>query len=450
MSFDEYMGMPEKPWLPVSSFQVPATPPSAGPASGSLVQLPCVNPDWLPLILGSLDQLRNPTAWPDTLTESALDNVLSQVDQLRDMFNVINVPCCNYALRFTDTCVLQFSTDSGATWTDVTGWDANFASCVQINAPVTSPPPNPGLKTPDQLSCAIATYLRDQIIFPSMQKAIDDILASRSLLQYGLDIILLLPGFYWSALFVEAVTLIYGQISAGTISDYEAAMTDAGLKSSVLCAIYTAIQPQGKITVGNFPTILTNLAGITYAHGDVVTTLHDYVQKLGFIGLAELAQPAGLEVGEDCSSCGTWCYRWDFTAAPSTLWAPSAAGNGVYVVAQGWTSVPYVYGGGVLANLEMNALFSGPLFLTSVQVEGTCETADSHLASDRSIITLPGGVEYDFTTAAGAINVTQAIGAAPSGIQVNLRSAPSDGTNVLTAVTFRGIGANPFGTTNCT
>jgi hypothetical protein len=443
MTFDPAWDMPKVNWQQQGSFEQGELALTFAPDEAPLVCIPPVNRHWLPYILGCLDQLTNPSTWI-VADDTALDAVLDKAARLKQLVGSAGDCVLCPQIRLQD-CVLQFSCDGGTTWTDVSGWQANFTSCVQTHAPVTGQPANPGGKTPDDLGCAIATFLTEQIIQAAIQKAVDDIIASRSLLQYGLDVILLLPGFYWSAIFVEAINVIYGAISGGTISNFEAALSDAALWVKVRCSIYLAIRADGHITVANFSQILVNLAAISYIHADVVSALHDYVQSLGFVGLAELSQPAGLTTGENCSSClASWCYFWDGTTGNAPPWTLT---GGPWEGTYGSYGYRSVFVSGSAQTLVMDLMFAAThidsveLYWTSVVAAGG--GSRNYSDSNGSTVTLDpaAGSHYRLITP----NVTL------SEIALRIDSNPAGSTdyNTLATIRIRGTGTNPFGASNC-
>jgi hypothetical protein len=438
------MGMPEYPWNPVSSYLVPVSPPSAGPASGTLVQLPCINQDWLPFVQGALDQLRNPTAWPPALTDSQRNDVLDNVDELRSMFAVINVPCCNVTMRLTDACGLQFSTDGGSTWTDVTGWNANFQSCVQAAVPITGAPPNPGGLAPDALVCSIAGYSVDDIIQGSMQKAIDAVNLNKSLLQYALDVVLVLPGFEWTAVFIDAVGFIYGAITQSNVNDFEAAMTNATLWSDVQCAIYNAIVVAGHLTLANFPTVLSNISAITSAPADVVDAIHDFLSALGFVGLAQLQQPAGLS-SNDCVPCGgpsmNWCKDFYFPHGQFG-WTLVAGNPGAYTPTVGFTTTPA--GGHHQMVVELN--FPAQQ-LTSISFTHANDSNCGGVAAYGQV----GGstVETFVLTGGGGTFTDVRTPTVPYDSILFVMDCSVSGAFVFSQARLHGTGVNPFGASNC-
>jgi len=305
--YDPAWNMPSINWQQQGSFEAGIIPLVDNPDDGPLVCLPMVNQHWLALLLGCLDQLRNPSTWL-VADDAAMSAILAKVDRFKQMMGDRSECLCT--LVRLESCQLQTSCDNGATWTTVTGWDPGFAVCVQEQIPVIGLPPNPGDETHDQLACSIAAYLADEVIKASMQQAIANIGTDLNLLTFGASILTIIPEFILVGIAYDAFGIIYAAISEGTISDYEDAISSTSLWLAVRCAIYDAIVGAGLVNSTNFPIIISNLSGISYVHADVISTIVAYVNELGPIGLAQLSQRAGLNTGADCSDCGTWCYQW--------------------------------------------------------------------------------------------------------------------------------------------
>lgn len=376
MAYDPAWDMPKQNWRQQGSFEIPEIPPAYDPDAAPLVCLPQINQHWLPFVMGALDQLRNPSAWL-VADEDAMSTVLYRVSRLKQMIGVEG-ECVSYAVRFDPTtCQLQESTDGGTTWAEIDGWSDfvsclppqtlvdfdsgctlnqsldggttyeavpgwldNFSDCVQKYVPIIGLPPNPGDKSPDQLACAIATYLAEQVIVAAMGKAVTAISDDLTLLQFGLDVVNIIPEFVLVGLAADAFSAIYVAIQEGNLSDFEDALTDATLLSAVVCAIYGAIESDGYVTPGNFAAIVSAIAGISYAHPAVIDAIVSYLDALGATGVAQVSQVAGLEQGEDCSSCtGNWCYHWNFAVSDGG-WVDyvNSPDTGVYVHGTGWQS----------------------------------------------------------------------------------------------------------------
>jgi len=373
VSNDPAWDMPLVNWRQQGSYVIRAQPPEVDPDAGDLVCLPPISREWLPIVEGCLDQLCNPSSWA-VADDTALGTVLSQASRLKQMFSQWG-DCVSLAIRFDgETCQLQQSTDSGATWVEVEGWDSfsaclppqtlidfdsgctlnqsldggmtyepvsgwvdNFSVCVQGYTPIIGLPPNPGDKTPSDLACAIAKYLAEQVIIAAMGKAVTAIQDDLTLLQFGLDVVNIIPEFVLVTLAADAFSGIYAAVQEGTLSDFEDALTDTTLLSDIICAIYSCIFSDGYVKPSNFSCITAAIAGISYAHSDVVAAIGTYLDALGAVGLAQLSQVAGLESGEDCSSCGDFCRMWDFTASASGWGQTAGDPTGAYTNNSGTT-----------------------------------------------------------------------------------------------------------------
>jgi hypothetical protein len=328
--------------------------------------------------MGALDQLRNPSSWL-VADDAAMSTVLAQVAKLREMLG-IGAACMSYLIRFDrGTCQLQQSTDGGTTWVEVdgwstfaaclpphtivaftedckleqsfdggttyaeiAGWDAYWKACVQAQIPVIGLPPNPGGQTPDQLACSIASYLANQVILEGLQAATTAITDDLSLLSMADTILTIIPEFILVRAFVDGASIVYTAVQEGTLSDFEAALTDATLWQDIACAIYAAIVGDGYVTPANCAAIAAGIHAIGYTPSAVQDAIDHYVSAIGCEGLAQLSQRAGLEVGADCSCGGGWCVAWDFTVDDGGWTAYDGDGfyAASYSTAVGWYQCP--------------------------------------------------------------------------------------------------------------
>lgn len=451
--YEQTWSQPLENYQQTGSFLEPATPPSASPDTGVLVQLPCVNEDWLPLILGALDQLRNPSSWLDSLTDPQRYDVLGMADRLRQMIAVgINVPCCNVTLRLNN-CVLQFSVDGGSTWVDVTDWAANFASCVQ-GAIIPLPPLLPPGSAPAIRACNISAYLANDVIHEAITQAIIAYDTNLSLLNFAANLAAVTFAFElpWTAAFVYAVYDLYAYFTAANIADLRTAEADATLWSDVTCAIYNAIKADGLITDGNCAAVISNLCGLAYMPAIAVSAICAYVTQLGCNGL-KAAQVAGALNNADCSGCGGLCqcieWQWYTTTAGWTQdYGGYTSGSG-YIMLN--ASVPY-------SNyMRVHASLVSPVKISDVWVGvGPCGAWTA------------GGTNYRrLTLFSGATQVAQIsfpTGAYPVRTKVHATVPLVTFDNMVFEFVedFAGIGgavaylefliygANPFGTPCCT
>lgn len=251
------MWIPNERWQQQGSFWSQVDIPTAGPCDPPLVCF-SVNEQWLPLMLGSLSQLIQPTTWA-TNDPAALDDVLAAATYL--MAVVGGAMPCN-----------------------------------------TTPPVLPG-HTTAETACNVAGYLANAVIRESIQKAIDAINENLTVLGWGQLIIGLIPG---AGLIIntliKALNDLYQAMVSGTLSHYQDAINDPTLFGRIACAIYGCISSDGGVTQGNFSCVVTAVGAVSYTHSDVITAIVDYLNNLGADGLAAM-QSSGALADYDCSGC---------------------------------------------------------------------------------------------------------------------------------------------------
>lgn len=483
MNYDPAWDMPLRNWQQQGSYQQAITPLEEDPDSGTLVCLQPINQAWLPVVIGCLDQLCNPSSW-STTDDDQLNTALEQANRLKQMFGERGVCPVPFDLR-VDGCELQSSTDEGDTWTEITGWGDflancippqtllsyddgctlsesfdggesyiavpgwvdNFSGCVQKYTPIIGLPPNPNDQTMDQLSCSIASYLAEQVIIAAMGKAVTAIQDDLTLLQFGLDVVNIIPEFVLVTLAADAFAGIYASVQEGTLSDFEDALTDATLLSDITCAIYSCIGPQGYVKPVNFDCITSNVGLISYSHPAVITAIQGYLEALGAVGLAQLSQVAGLVTGADCSACAPgWCYEFDFTVSDGGF-ASSIPGN-VWVPGLGWQS----HNTGTVQQGAISLTFPTAGTFTNVDVtwQGPprgSQTMAFELLNGATNVWNPFLPNEDHP-----VPITVGFSDSPvtaDNIVIVMNSQSTTPPVYLTALLFEGQGTNPFGTNNC-
>jgi hypothetical protein len=430
--YDPVWDMPLINWLPQGSFEVGAIPPSSEPDAEPLVCLPAINQDWLPYVLGCLDQLRNPSTWL-VADDDAMSIALLRATRLKQMIGG-RADCMPCTLVRLASCQLQTSCDDGATWTTATGWDPGFFECVQEALPVIGLPPNPGDLPHNGLACAIASYLADKVIKASIQAAVTNKTDALVLLDFGATILTLIPEFILVTVAYDAFSIVYTDITLASIADYESALSDASLWVKVTCAIYEAIVTEGFVTPVNFPDILANIGGISYAHADVIATIVAYVTAIGATGLAQLSQIAGLNTSANCDSCDAWCHLWGATGTDlcNGDWALVDGGEGSCTT-EHWT------GGFGPSPYDLSVGLTLPGAMTITRVDAAWDTSSYHHIT---------GWDHDGGTMVFDSADTPFVGAASVGfIKIQLETvglAPH-----LQNVHVSGLGVSPFGADNC-
>lgn len=463
MSYDYSWSMPTTNWQPSASFLESATPPLGGPIDGDLVQLPCINVDWLPLLLGAIDQLRNPSTWLDTLSDAALDTVLGRVDYLRSLVaQAVNVPCCSYQVQLAANCELQFSTDGGSTWHPVPGWDANFGPCVKAAIPPV-PPPNPEHTPIDQNACNLAGFIAAEVLQQSLVVAHNALTAGNTVLQFFQSLAAdIATGNPFLEVLVTVANDMYPTVQAEPIGQVAAASTDPVLRDSLTCAIFNALRGVGYVDSSNFAAIQAAIGAISYTYSWVPPMLSNAWRDMGvqFIQMAE--PPGGIDV-IDCSGCGPWCFELDFNVAANggglLNWVQPPGFSSVWVSGMGWVGVPYadpVDGTKLLLGLQCSLPSTIPLTgmtLVLGSSAGRSGPATYGCSVEFYIGTSPVNT-LPLTCGPNPFYTTLGNPSFSSPISCNLIDFSLEVDNVtpapvLRSIKLHGTGVCPFGTPNC-
>lgn len=109
---------------PFESFPFPVAPPTALPFDQPHRSL-CINHDWVPYLVGALKVLLQPETW------DASDATIQAIrGQLYELINQWESTCVSdIQFRSPTACTLEFSSDGGATWTQI--YDAQ--ACIDAN-----------------------------------------------------------------------------------------------------------------------------------------------------------------------------------------------------------------------------------------------------------------------------------------------------------------------------
>jgi len=474
------------------SFYAPVSPPTLGPFEGTLVSLPCLNYDWLRLLLGASDQLRNPSTWKD-LTPAQTVVVLSQVEELQAELSRAGACVICPQMRL-EGCVLQFSCDAGATWIDVTGWAENFAGCVAAASPcppitnvqftagcalqtstdcgssystvpgwvanfdscvsgvlIPPVPPNPPGTPINQHACNIAGFIASEVMKVVIGKAVDSYNSDLTLLQFGTSIFNTVAfAFPLTAIAWDVFYAIYIEVTAATIADFTAAASDPVLWSALTCAIYDAIKTDGYITAGNLAALISNVCGMSYTYADVVTALCNFVTNIGLQNLQAM-QNRGAVDDVDCSGCGgTWCWLEDLTATQSSWTNFYVGSHGTYTPGVGYVGTNFM--GDLYVTVQ--APFAPMHGCTSLEITFFRDQGDTRGASAFQL--LHGGTSsYAFSLGGSSgpspITVTVPMtGHVDVTKFIQLSITGTVGTLVLQSIKYCGTGPNPFGMDNCT
>jgi hypothetical protein len=244
-------------------------------------------------------------------------------------------------------------------------------------------------------------------------------------------------GFALGAAAIGAIGQVVGAIQNTSKNDQLGRLTISN-RLATLENLYCALESNNQITAQTISAWhnANDADSISSA-----TILRRYTEVIGLSNLQVRATVGGLSQSQECNSydCG-WCYVADFTTGQQG-W-DVVSGRGFYTAGTGFTSIYNVSG---LNNTEIriSRTVSSTTF-NRVDILYTANTNIQFLDSYNFAFTdsAPAGTDAIFTkTATLTANVLRFDFA---------RVASGPGLSItIKRMTFRGSGANPFGSSNC-
>jgi hypothetical protein len=448
-----------RPWQQTSDLQA-VDLPEAGPLDAPLV---CIsfNQDWLPVVLGAILQLCRPAQW--TGDDSAQQAAVTAATLLALSIGDAEV-CPVLAFQCDpDTGLPQYSVDGGTTWIDLpacfkgakgdTGDTGATGATGPAGPPFVGqgdPPPTPQGGTISEQACNIASYLAAEVLQVAMAQNVSSYNSALTLIDAVTALFDLVPGVdVVFGLAVTAGAVLYNYYTSASIGEFTTASTDATLLADMRCAIYEAIRADGYVTAANFGTLVANIGAISYVDADVITALVAFLNALGAVGLEAIQLNGSLYVG-DCSTCADpprWCYHWDFTTDVGP-WGIFTGEDGVYVPGVGFQST--VDTGAAAASIR---IVPPDPTIDTVTVEFSRPSVDASSLSFAYPVVGGGGTPSIIDGAAFPLGTVQTVSVAPGTYDyLWIRIFQNDGSALpitITGVSLAGVGANPYGTTNC-
>lgn len=449
MAIDPSFGMGYENFQQTGSFNQPVSPPIDPWDGGTLVALPCINVEWLRLLLGAASQLINPSSWDPALSDSARVLVLQRATDLLAGLAALDT-CVSPVVQVAIDCTngLQYKTADGI-WHVGTSM-ADICTCT-TGCIVSPTPPNPGGVTTNQQACNLAGFLASEIIQKAMIAMESYVGTMNEQAAYAHDLTTAIAfAFPITSAFANAAYSIYQIVSAQILAQVTAAATDPILWSRVTCAIYNGILPTGYVTPANFATVQANLHAVSYPFFWTPNAIGNFWGELGVVNVQAMQNVGALD-DVDCTDCANWCAEWDYTisdhgaGAPLvglTNWQSGVGWVGPFNSSTGHTELGFfqplglstaisafdvwlISPGGEISGFGLFELYSG-----STQV----------LAQDMSVAANSSLVKYHFT-------LGSPITADKFGVVV--LSPDNHGQNVCAYVQLHGAGATPFPTMPC-
>jgi len=443
-------------WQAQSSYAERVEPPAClDPAAAPLVCL-SFSTAWLPYVIGALKQLVQPAAWE--CDEEDVPDILDWTTALVERFSEAGECMPPVEFQLTEDCLLQYSTDGGATFETVPGWTDWATACFTgpegpegPEGPAGgftpgTPPPAPG-QTTSQQACSIAGYIAQYVIQTALSSVVNGYNTGQTALEVATGILALIPGVdVVFAAITGAITLLYSAVTSGTIAEFTAAESDPVLLSDLTCAIFTATHGDGYVTAGNFADVQANIAAITYTYPDVISAISDWLDAFGYGGLAA-AQIPGAYTAVDCSGCepAGWCYDFDFTESEAG-WS-ALFGEGIsWIPGTGWQSS---YDVGTGQSCDITITFDSAA-LTRVEVVFNAGQ-DSDGVRQFRVENDSGTTVALLSQTAGAHDDVVDVSVTETTLIAVIENYPGVGAspNTISRIRLHGTGTCPFGDPNC-
>lgn len=448
--------MPFERFQQVGSFVEPVAPPIDPWDGGDLVALPCINVEWLRLLLGAGMQLLNPSSWDPALSDSARVLVLQRATDLLAALAELGV-CVNPVIGASfDNCVLNLHMADGST-VPVTNWAAQFCECVKGCIPPV-PPPNPGVTPKDQHACNLAGYMATAFLQECVTVAHNALVAGNNVLQFFQQLAAdIATGNPFLEVLVTVAADMYPTVQAQPIADVAAVAGDVTLWSNVTCIIFSCIRSVGYLDATNFGCVQIGLGAMSYSKPWVPPLLSNAWRDAGLRFLQQFDAPGSLD-DVDCTACSTvWCHEVNFRTAPECWGAHVPPYGGTLVGGAGFVSQARPTTGYSWIVIQNNwTCTPTALTTTGVTIGVTASTANTLAGATREVDL------YNGATLVGTFSLPNGAYGAPTKVSVAFGGHLTwdemvvwwyaDGSGPVATIAFlehQGTGVNPFGADNC-
>lgn len=303
----------------VGSFQVPVAAPDVDPDSSPTTTV-CFSTDWLPVVLGALQQLTLQATWlgDDDAVQLAQDRAMLLLSMFGGAAGGCTTALCITGAVYDDDCDCILWTIPG---TEIT-----------VENPSLDPRHAEGFRYPpivaDDPRCQAAANMTRFIsdLLDEVILVVDTAGNAEGLLAILLPFLVELGPFGILIDLVLALGFVLFSAGAAAIA---AAFTST-VYDQLTCIFFCNIDIDGTVTADELAQILADID--VQIGGLVSTVLSAMFFLMGEVGLSN-AGAVG-DAPADCDACVcTWCYTWDFTIDDGG-WTPDTYGT--YVPAVGW------------------------------------------------------------------------------------------------------------------
>lgn len=419
----------------VGSFQVPVIPPGVDPDEGEQITV-CFSADWLPFIVGALQQLTLQATWSGD--DDAILQAQNRAQLLIAMFGSSDGGCisdvCIGRLRYDSgcDCIMQTPPDGGAE-VENAGADPRHADVFRF-PPVDADDPK------CQAAANMVRWLNDLI--DEVVLVVDTAGAAEGLIAIILPFVVSLGPFgILIDLVLGAAFLLF---SAGATAISAAFDNDA--YDALQCIFYCHISSDGSVTELQLAGIQADIAAQI---GGLVQTITDGMFFLmGEVGLSN-AGVVGDNPSADCDSCGCgWCYHSD-DANQLGDWIPEAWAGSPDTLptysAGAWQSGYFNNGGHNGNYVHIRWVFAGAITITDAGA------FSPDIPDNRNIWVNGNGSLFSGTRVWNNGTWEGGTGVSITSVDIIFWRNIDQGVNPFSLewVQLSGDGDNPFGDNNC-
>jgi len=421
-------GNPFPPALP--SFPVPVVPPDSDPDDGNQVTV-CFSETWLPFVIGALQQLGLQATWAGDDDTVFLAQTRAQL--LIAMFGSRDVGCesaiCIKGLIYDPDCdCIKQTLDGGATYFENPDADPRHGDVFRY-PPVDADDPR------CQAAANMVRWISDLI--DEVVLVVDTAGTAEGLVAIVLPLVLELGPFGILIDLVLGVCFLLFSAGATAIS---AAFTST-VYDQLTCIFDCHISPDGTVTAAQLALIQADIA--SQIGGLVQTVLDAMFLLMGEVGLSNAGATGAAP--SDCSACDCeWCYTFDFTASDGGF-TPLSGAPGAWAAGLGWTGT---YGGSPTTSnsLRIEIGFTSTV-ITDVSLTYSVAGTSDMVGGLR--LRASGSTTYSASLDGNPGTYTFVHGGLSTSVDHIWLGGDSNASQVITSLTVRGTGTNPFGADNC-
>jgi len=260
------------------------------------------------------------------------------------------------------------------------------------------------------------------------------------------DLSLISEGF---SLFISGVTELAGNLlTAGSV------LIDASFTSTeydaLLCIFYCNIGGDGSVT----PDQLTTIEGqVTDGLNTTAALIVNEILLLqGEVGLANAGRIGSATA--DCSDCDCgWCFTLDFTLTDGSEWGwtvPGGGTGGTWVSGTGWVGT--FSDSNSVSRLALDQVIGIDVLTSYAFTYTKTDGGGANNVNHQRIYGAAGITLFADNTNTFGTDLTKTITGDFEGVtelDISMNSGTNSATIIVSQVVYKGLGTNPFGTSNC-